>query len=94
MNELRNAGFLKHDFSAGDDVTAYIYSEIRARRPDWKADELHFLELHAADEFTFTMDGFDWTARGGVWLGSNCRIKSLIVNDDVPGLQMAFRYDD
>ena len=94
MNELRNAGFLQHDFAAGNDVTAYIYDQIRQRRPNWKADELHFLELHAAATFTFEMDGFTWTATDGAWIGSNCRIKSLVVNEDVAGLKMAFRYDD
>ena len=94
MYEVRNAGYLEASFSAGDSVTDYIYSEIKKRRPDWNANALHFLELKGGAQFTFTMDGWDWTAVNGCWTGSNCVIRDLVVNQAVTGLKMAFRYDD
>ena len=92
MSELRNAGYLQASFSAGDSVTDYIYSEIKKRHSGWNAGELHFLQLTAEKPFTFYLDGWTWTAENGSWVGSNCLIHNLTVNQDVT-LKMAFRYD-
>ena len=94
MFEVRNVGFLKADFWPGDSVTDYIFEEIRRRNPNWKANALHFLELQADNDFTFDLDGWEWETSNKSWIGSNCVIRSLKVNEGVTGLRMAFRYDD
>lgn len=94
MVETRNAGFLQADFQTGESVTDYIYREIKRRRPGWNANTLHFLELESEAEFGFFMDGWDWIAVDGKWIGSNCIIRNLEVSQPVTGLKMAFRFDD
>lgn len=94
----RHVGFLEADFKAGDDVTAYIFAEIKKRHPEWKADELAVLEMAAPSsngEISFTMDGFQWKiVEGGTWSCNNALIRGLIIDQDVTGLRMAFRYDE
>lgn len=94
MFERRNAGRIVHDFKAGDSLTDYIYAEIRKRKPGWAANELNSLELQANTDFTFTLDGWDWSTING-HLFINCmECHDLTITQDVAGLIAMFRYDD
>ena len=92
MNELRNAGFLEHEFQAGDNVTDFIYSEIRKRHSGWQANTLHSLQLSSATPFLFDLDGWTWKASTGHWFGSNVIIHNLTINTACT-LKMSFRFD-
>lgn len=93
MFDTRNIGYLQADFKAGDDITQYIFSEIKKRRSYWNGNTLHSLELVADKPFNFEIDGWDWWCNG-TWGCNNAIIRGLITHDDLTGLKMAFRYDD
>lgn len=93
MFDTRNIGYLKSDFVAGDSITEYIFKEIRKRYPGWNANALHHIELVANEPLKFTINGWEWSTNG-TWTCNNAIIKEIIINKDIAGLQMAFRYDD
>lgn len=94
MFERRNIGYLQSDFVAGDNVTEFIFTEIRKHHPGWKANELHHLCLVADKPFSLRLNGWEWNCPNGLWETNNAAITEAIVNENVTGLQMAFRYDD
>lgn len=89
----RNIGYLESNFSAGDDVTAFIFNEIRKRKPGWNANTLYHLDLVADKPLNLSIDGWDWHTNGTLTLNYTI-INRIITNEDVTGLKMAFRYDD
>lgn len=93
MFDTRNVGYLKADFEAGADVTAFIFDEIRKRHPGWSANVLQHLELVSDKPLSLTVDGWEWQTNG-YWPCNNAVIRNVVVNEAVTGLQMAFRYDD
>lgn len=93
MYDTRNIGYLKADFKAGDDITEYIFNEIRKRHVGWNANALYHIDLVADTPLMFTINGWTWRTNG-TWTCSNAIIREIIINQDVTGLQMAFRYDD
>lgn len=93
MFNTRNVGYLKSDFKAGDDVTKFVFGEIKKRRPYWNGNVLYSIDLVADKPFEFEIDGWSWACNGS-WHCHDALIRGLIINDDIPGLQIAFRYDD
>lgn len=93
MFDTRNIGYLKADFRAGDDITRYIFGEIKKRRPYWNGNVLNHIDLVADKPFKFSIDGWEWECNGQ-WTCNNAIIRGLVTHDDLSGLKMAFRYDD
>ena len=94
MFERRNGGCIVADFKAGDSLTDRIYDEISKQQVGWNARELNSLELFADTDFTFSIDGWDWSTINGHLFISNMHIRNLTINQDVTGLRAMFRYDD
>lgn len=94
MVDARNIGCLTMDVPAGTNLTALIFDEIRKRKPEWKANTLHTLELIADEDFSFTMGGWTFESIGKTLYMNSLVFEDMIMLTDAKRLRMYFRYDD
>lgn len=94
MVDARNIGALVMDVPAGTNLTALIFDEIRKRKPEWKANTLHTLELVSLEDFSFSMDGWTFDSTRGYMYMNSVIFKDMIMLTDAKQLHMLFRYDD
>lgn len=94
MVDARNIGALVMDVPMGTNLTDLIFDEIRKRRPEWRANTLHTLELVADENFSFVMDGWTFETVGGRLYMNSLIFSDMVLLTDAKHLRMFFRYDD